>query len=477
MEKTNSAYFTLMCEFKLGKDVKFEGFIDYIIREDVKPKKKNYKIKNSSATTTEQQNLNETDFSRYLSYMSRKNALEKKPKLTIEEKASLEFVKGKTKNYYEMLRSMKESTHQINIQNDLKTGMFNLVNDDFSNEDVNKAKKHFKEAQANGSVLWKDVISFKTEALIATGVYNPHTNELDRKPLIEASRRMIKEMYRREHLDVTGITVAEIHYNTNNFHIHFATVESKNTRRLMEINGVMQPRGKRKASTIQAMKSTFANYIFDRSLELEKISKLRNSLRQSVIYEMLQLINQPANEPVLKLLNNLKKSLPHNRKLWNSKNLSEESQTIMHDLIDALMKNNFEFNKYKNLVKQEDKHRQQLYGTLKGNKSSFYEGRLYGKPDGLYYRLSNSILEELRKSSRLKERSRKIVAKELARTNPQINAWRKPKINIDVAFKIASYQLKKLEYITDNRFKEYKIAIERHKLERDIERARWERSL
>jgi len=283
--------------------------------------------------------------------------------------------------------------------------MFNLTNADLTVAEVRKIKKQFQNAQANGSVMFKDIISFQTEALIAAGVYNPYTDKLNRQPLIDASRAMLKEMYRREHLEATAITVCEIHYNTNHFHIHYATVETKNTRRLMEIDGKRQPRGKRKESTLQAMKSTFANYLFDRSYELEQLAKLRDGLREAVKIRFDT--KTPKADTLLVVLKSL---LPPNKSLWNSKNLSTECQSIMNELIDELMKNNPEFNQYQRLAMQENDHRQLLYGQLatgKENQNSFYEGRMHGKPDGIYYRLSNSILAELRKNSQTQKRCRK----------------------------------------------------------------------
>ena len=62
------------------------------------------------------------------------------------------------------------------------------------------------------------------------------------------------------------------------------------------------------------MKSTFANIIFDRSGELERLNDLRNGLRNEIKTEMAT----PKNESVL-LLEELKAQLPENKSKWNSK--------------------------------------------------------------------------------------------------------------------------------------------------------------
>jgi len=46
-----------------------------------------------------------------------------------------------------------------------------------------------------------------------------------------------------------------------------------------------------------------------------------------------------------------------------------------------------------------------VWGKLSDSQTSFYEGRMNSKADGLYYWLGNSILEELRKSEHPKERN------------------------------------------------------------------------
>lgn len=57
------------------------------------------------------------------------------------------------------------------------------------------------------------------------------------------------------------------------------------------------------------------------------------------------------------------------------------------------MKDNGHFEEFKQLAKEEDIFKKATYGEGDPNKEkkSFYEGRMYG-PDGIYYRLGNSIL-------------------------------------------------------------------------------------
>jgi len=469
MRTVKSPYFILKADFRVNQTLQYEGFIDYLTREEVKAtdtktkaKDGHYEFENSKL------NISQEQYFKYLDYMKRKTALEKKEKLSLDEVKSLELLKKYENNDIEQaLKGMINSTFQTDLKEELQTGMFDFYNDDLSSDDIKSCKKKFQQAQENGSVMYRDIISFSTEALILAGVYNPYTNELNREPLIEASRKMFREMYKREGFNMTGITVGEIHYNTKNFHIHYATVEEKNTRRMIEFQGELQARGMRKDSTLQAMKSVFANHIFDRTDKLMQISDLRNTMRQSVKNEF----HHTANEQALVLLCRLEYLLPDDKRQWNSKNLSDSARGVMQDLIDELMRSNPEFNRYKRLALEENEHRQKMFGELSDSQSSFYEGRMHGIPNGVYYRLGNSILEEMRKSSNTKDKSKEIVSKASG------NFSHRSTVNLERTFSKGQCQLKKMERLVDDDFEQYKIEQERHKLERDIQRARWEQSL
>jgi len=466
MREIKSSYFVLKTEFTTTDDLEFGGFIDYITRDDVKQSPRLEKAKEKYEFKDSKLNIKQEQYLKYLDYMGRKAALEKKEKYTADELKSLEYLKKhEGDEFAKLLEGMKQSTYQTDLKKELTTGAFDFFEDDLSEKAIKAYKKKFNEAQKNNSVMYKDIISFSTEALIIAGIFNPYTNELNRKPLIEASRKMMREMYKREKLDLTGFTVGEIHYNTNHFHLHFATVESTNTRRMIEFEGKQQARGLRKESTLQAMKSVFANHIFDRTEKLVEISKYRDQLRKSVKDEL----HGTLNERALFLLSTLKKTLPTDKRKYNSKNLSESAKKIMEELIDELMRSKSEFNHYKRLAIEEDEHREKMYGKLSADQSSFFEGRMRGA-DGIYYRLGNSILEELRKNNDIKESSRAVFFK---RNQIPVYGLR----NVDNLLNESRYQLKRFEYMVDNRFELYKIQQEHLQVERDIQRARWEQSL
>ena len=57
---------------------------------------------------------------------------------------------------------------------------------------------------------------------------------LDEKSIKDATRQSMSECFKRENLKDTGYWVGEIHYNTDNIHVHVASTETKNTRPMME---------------------------------------------------------------------------------------------------------------------------------------------------------------------------------------------------------------------------------------------------
>lgn len=61
---------------------------------------------------------------------------------------------------------------------------------------------------------------------------------------------------------------ASIHRNTDNIHIHFSTIKQKPSRELQEWNGEILPRGKRRQSTMDTMKTSFGNELLENKDDL-----------------------------------------------------------------------------------------------------------------------------------------------------------------------------------------------------------------
>lgn len=334
------------------------------------------------------------DFSNYISYMGRSHALSSKEKLSPDQQEQLEFMKGKAKEFKEKI------TKQVDVLNNevvkdqsIMTGLFNSTKDDLTVAEEAEIKKQFSKAEKNGSILFKDVVSFDTADLIEAKIYNPETKELDRKKLIDAGRKMMEKMGSAEKMNETMLWTGMVHYNTNHFHIHFATVEMQNTRKMMtkKENGIeyQQPRGMRPQSTIDDMKSTFANEIFGRGEELARASELRNKLVQDI---KSQLSSTSTFE--MKLMNEIRDELPENKKNWtySSKKMKAETRAKIDVLTTSLMKDTPDYNNYLSLLKEESAARIQMYGDTKRADKDYFKN----KEEEIKKRLGNSFLKELK---------------------------------------------------------------------------------
>lgn len=363
------------------------------------------------------------DFQKYISYMSRQYALEKKRKLSQVEKKELEVVKNKLN---EFTKGNIEDTS--NIAFEVKPGLFSINKEEMNVKDLEEVKNIIKKAQNNGSVFYQDVISFDTEFLIKEKLYDPETNELNEKRLQYASRKMMDKMFKDENIN-SGFWFASIHRNTMHIHIHFGTVEMKNTRKLVPIKQdgteYLVPKGKRKQATIDNMKSTFANALIDRTAELSRISELRNTLVKEVkeTYEKSSLKQS-------KLLNEIYQELPSNKKHWQygSKYIKDETRKKIDTLTESLMTDNPNFQEYLKKIEEESRYRKELFGESERNEKNYADN----KKKDIRKRLGNSLLAVMKNNINTVEQNRRVYKSmkydgntDLTRTSPNYKNIRK----------------------------------------------------
>ena len=116
--------------------------------------------------------------------------------------------------------------------------------------------------------MWQDVFSFDNEWLEKNGLYDSKSHTVDEEKVIAAVRSTMNELKKKENLDGL-VWSASLHYNTDNIHVHIASVEPNPTRE----------RGKRKPKTLVDMKSKFLNKLLDQQLEYKKINDIiRNNI-------------------------------------------------------------------------------------------------------------------------------------------------------------------------------------------------------
>lgn len=336
---------------------------------------------------------NETDFSKYISYMSRQYTLEKKKNLSLDEEQELEVIKHSISNLPKEKSISEEKTPPLEI----KEGVFSIDKDTLTTKDLEQVHNTIKKAQDNGSVFYQDVISFDNDFLIKEKLLNPNTNELDEKKIQYASRKMMDSMFKDEKIE-SGYWFASIHRNTKHIHIHYGTVELKNTRELMTIeeDGVfyVAPKGKRKQKTIDNMKSTFENALIDRTAKLSRISELRNIL----VDEIKQTYAE--DKEYLEKIGVLKDifiELPANKKHWHygSKHVTNQTRNKIDYITEYLMRSNPHYKEYLEKTEEESSYRKELFGDI--NRAEKDYG--LNKKKEVQKRLGNALLAQMRKQT------------------------------------------------------------------------------
>src|SRR5699024_6382129 len=187
-----------------------------------------------------------------------------------------------------------------------------------------------------------------------------------------------------------------------------ASTETKNTRPMMEHTirkkkaedeyeelVVIQPRGKRKPSTEDSMKSSFINHLADRDNTLQRLSTLRYELHHSMRID-------EKNDKQNKRLEKIKEQLPKDRRHWaynhySMKNLKQPINEYTHQYMNMYHKK--EFDEYKQLLKKDSEMNKALYGVGDKNKNR-YQDTYENKMDDLNSKMGNALLKTLREKEK-----------------------------------------------------------------------------
>ncbi|QWG93263.1 MobP2 family relaxase [Bacillus toyonensis] len=336
-----------------------------------------------------------TDFEKYVSYMGRKYALESKKKMTKTEEEEVSLLNKHIEDL-----SPEQMQEKIKAE-EILSGVFSKNKNVITSNDLNEIKELVGKSQNKGSVYYQDVISFDTDFLIEQKLYDPVTDVLDENRIRNASHKMMEQLFKDEQIEENnGFWFASIHRNTEHIHIHYGTVEKENRRKLVEVKvdgeTFYEPKGKRKQSTLDHMKTTFANSLVDRTSELSRISNLRNDLVQEVKKEYLQSKEkQPSRE--VTLLQEIYHGLPSNKKDWTygSKRMPNEARNKIDELTGLLMKDNPIFNEYKEAVDKESSFQKGLYGESEREDKDYAKNQM----KDMQKRMGNSLLKELKKKN------------------------------------------------------------------------------
>lgn len=331
--------------------------------------------------------LNDKEFDKYLGYMVRIDALNQKKNetgLNTKEQTELERI-GQAASKLSEIHPTKEK---------VLDGVFSPDKDIVQLKDLDYIREQLNEGQENNSVLWQDVVSFDNSFLKKKGILSSTTGILNEEELQKATKKMqsifqkemdppLNEMY----------WVASIHRNTDNVHIHIATVEKDPRRKIINREGISPPKGRRPQKIIDHMKSGFANELIGSSEMTKELSQRRQAIREAIQVNLTSQVEQPTFQAEI---NQFVRALPESRREWFYNKLDKNQKKMSDHLVDELLKYNSDFQKYKDLVWKMQDDRQDLYGKSKRENKNYAINQLYGK-EGIYARNGNALLADLRK--------------------------------------------------------------------------------
>lgn len=292
------------------------------------------------------------------------------------------------------------------------TGLFTFGGNNLKPEEKQLLKEQFLQAQENGSLMWQTVLSFDNRWLAENGLYDTETHVLDENKIKEVTRSAVTKMLKSEGLE-NAVWSAAIHFNTDNIHVHIATVEpepmrqkkeyvqyhetEKNGRKVKEpiLDGQGHPVkreeyvGRFKQKNINLCKSVVVNEILN---ERDNNLKINTIIRESIVKQKQNsslLNDRELKEEFLRLYHKLPDV---KRNLWNYNNNVMKARREDIDRLSELYLQRYhskEYQELKQLLKIQELKYQQSYGK---NEKSYQETKLLD----LYTRLGNQILKEMR---------------------------------------------------------------------------------
>jgi hypothetical protein len=282
---------------------------------------------------------------------------------------------------------------------DKTSSLFTDQSDGLNEEEKKNLKQVFETAQANNSIMWQDVITFHNPWLEEQGLYDSRRHTVDEKKVMDITRKAVNDMLKREKLNGSAVWSAAIHYNTNNIHIHIATVEPHPTRE----------RGMRKQSSLDAMKAKVVNQMTNRRENQKKINELirKDMVNHKKKDSSLAWRNREL-KPLFLLVYNY---LPKDKRQWQ---YSYNTLKPLKPYIDTLSE--------KYIQKYHPKEYRQLMKTLDGEvnelKKAYGEGKVnqyrykdykQNKIDELYQRMGNAFLQEMKTYDKKQQRAQNLM--------------------------------------------------------------------
>lgn len=342
-------------------------------------------------------------FNNYINYMDREDA---KQNVNIEPSSDKE---NDFDVFYNFMNYMDDDEKQGEL--------FTSNQDKLGDKEKQTVKEQFQLAQQNESPMWQDVISFDNEWLAKQGLYNPANNSVDETKMRSIVRETMHAMLKTEGMQRSAIWTASLHYNTDNIHVHVATVEPHPTREQMKVldkdsnTWHEEYRAKRKPKTLDKMKSKVANVILERTNERNKIDEL---LRGTIRYKKENNISLSTFRKTDKLFLEAMNRLPDDRKQWHYGYQSINEARPYIDEITEIYLEQFhpeELHELKTKLDEEVDVMKEMYGE-----GSDYKQYKETKLEDLKKRMGNATLTEMRaidKEERVSVFKRKTAMKQL----------------------------------------------------------------
>lgn len=362
---------------------------------------------------------NSNSYPKFVSYMVRQYALKQKDsnELSVQDSIELNKINNALNNleipvyknsdqiekyvdYMTRTKAIKDNKLTIN-DSDVVAGAFSKHNKRMNKDDIAEVKSKIIQAGNNNAVLFQDVVSFETDFLKKQHILSSDGNELDIPRLYDSVDSMMNTAQRNEDLH-NFEWFASVHRNTQHVHIHIASFEMENTRRLMPNN---EARGLRKQSTLDSMKNDFATTLLDRTNELTRISDLRNQLNRS-FKKTYVMAFENVDKNLSGQLKSIKHDLPSSKSEWiyGGKKITPALREKIDSFTMQIALDNPVAQRYLNSIENERSNLKELYGKSDKVDKAYNERLdLYKK------RIGNAFLQELRNDTNKESKYSKIL--------------------------------------------------------------------
>lgn len=285
-------------------------------------------------------------------------------------------------------------------------GIFTADRNELDDTAKKSLKDIYKTAQDNGSLMWQTVISFDNDFLAENGLFERVIGKLDEDKLREYTRKSMGVILEKENLS-DAIWSASIHYNTDNIHIHIATVQpnpswTDDMSRCRSAYGKLYQRGKFQQRNIDAGKSAFANSMLRDQIDNAKINEIKRN-RILELSRSMSLKSEKENDLRRRFIN-LAEHLPDDLRLLKYGNNAMKAyrpqiDELTNDIIEKYCAD--DFRELSRLLEEADSVYQGIYGESKSRKFSDTHNQ------DLRQRMGNIVLAqaiEYKKDVRIKQR-------------------------------------------------------------------------